>query len=119
MNFNQVIILIVVIVVSIIAIRFTFKFDLNKHLENRRKIKLDQLKNICPHVRLIKDGEKFGIESFFVSPVGTMDYKCSQCGCVTGEEEVNRISERYAKNPDLIFKKQKKFIKKARRLKIV
>src|SRR3989344_7433348 len=121
MNFSQVILLIIVIVVSVIAIRISFKFDLNKYLENRRKIKLDQLKNICPHGRItnITDNGVITFESFFVSPVGTMDYICSQCNAVVGEEHVNRINERYRENPSIVFEKQKKFTKKAKKLKIV
>jgi len=121
MNFSEAIILVIVIVLSIIAIRISFKFDLNKYLENRRKIKLDQLKNICPHGRItnITDEGVINFESFFVSPVGTMDYICSQCNAVVGEEHVNRINERYRENPSIVFEKQKKFTKKAKKLKIV
>ena len=120
MNFSESIILIIVIVLSIIAIRISFKFDLNKYLENRRKIKIDQLKNICPHGRItnITDKGVITFESFFVSPVGTMDYICSQCNAVVGKEHVNRINDRYIKNPNLVFKKQKEFTKKAKKLKI-
>jgi len=119
MNFSQIIIIIIVIVVSIIAIRISFKFDLNKYLENRRKVKLDRLKNICPHGRIIKEGEKFGFESFFVSSSGTMDYICSQCNAIVGKEHVDRINEGYLKNPMLVLEKQKKFIKQAKKLKIL
>lgn len=119
MNFSQVIILIIIIVISVIAIRISFKFDLNKYLENRRKIKINQLKNICPHGRIVEIGEKFGFESFFVSPVGTMDYICSQCNAIVGKEHLNRINEGYKKNPSLVFKKQKKFTKRAKKLKIL
>jgi len=118
MNFYEILIL---IVIGTIAIRFTFKFDLNKYLENRRKIKINQLKNICPHGRIIdiRDNQvKF--ESFFTSPIGTPKWICSQCGCIVDhEDDVNRINERYMKNPSWILEQQKKFIKKARRLKIV
>lgn len=116
MKFYQILIL---IIAGAIAIRISFKFDLNKHFENRRKIKISQLKNICPHGRIIKQEEKFGFESFFVSPRGTLDYICSQCNLVTGKEDINRINERYIKNPTLVFKKQKEFIKKAKKLKIL
>lgn len=119
MDFPQIIILIIVIVVSIIAIRISFKFDLNKYLENRRKIKIGQLKNICPHGRITKLNDNFAFESFFVSPVGTMDYICSQCNAVVGKEHVNRINESYMKNPTLVFERQKKFIKKMKKLKLI
>ena len=119
MNFTEIIILIIVVVLSVIAIRISFKFDLNKYLENRRKIKIDQLKNICPHGRItnITDKGIITFESFFVSPIGTMDYACSQCNAIAGEEHVNRINEQYKHNPSLVFEKQKKFIKKAKKLK--
>ena len=125
MNFSEVIfliiILIIVIALSIIAIRISLKFDLNKYLENRRRIKLDQLKNICPHVRIVdlKDSKVF-IESLFSSPFGTTNWICFKCGfIVDSEEDVNRISGRYGKKPPIIFEKQKEFTKKARKLKIV
>ena len=118
MEFYQVIL---IIIVSAIAIRVSFKFDLNKYLESRRKIKIDQLKNICPHARVIDvKGNAISIESLFSSPVGTLKWICSQCGCVVdAEEEVNRINERYKENPSLILEKQKKFIEHAKKLKIV
>ena|SRR3989338_1048497 len=121
MNFFQIIILIIVVILSIIAIRISFKFDLNKYLENRRKIKLDQLKNICPHGRIIYiTGNQVKSESFFSSPVGTLKWVCSQCGCVVDhEDDVNRINERYKENLSLILEKQKRFIKAAKKLKIV
>ena len=120
MNFSQIITLIVVMGVSIIAIRISFKFDLNRFLENKRKIKIDQLKNICPHGRItnITDDGMMTFEPFFVSPIGTMDYICSQCNVVVGKEHVNRINEGYKDNPSIVFKKQKKFVKKAKRLKL-
>ncbi len=119
MNFSQIIILIIIIVISIIAIRISFKFDLNKYLENRRKIKIDQLKNICPHGRITKVNDNFAFESFFVSPAGTMDYICSQCNAVAGKEHVNRINERYKENPSIVFDKQKRFTKKVKKLKLL
>ena len=115
MEFYQILIL---IIAGAIVIRFTFKFDLNKYLENRRKIKIDQLKNICPHGRIasITDDGKVTFESFFVSPVGTMDYVCSQCNVVVGKEQVNRLNERYRDNLDLVFEKQKEFAKRVKKL---
>jgi hypothetical protein len=121
MNLYEIIILILVIALSIIAIRISFKFDLNKYLENRRKIKLDQLKNICPHGRIIDiNGNQIKFESLFSSPMGTPKWICSQCGCVVDhEEDVNRINEKYGKNPSMILEKQKEFIKKAKKLNII
>jgi hypothetical protein len=117
MNFYETLAL---IIISAIAIRFTFKFDLNRYLENRRKIKVDQLKNICPHGRIIDiTGNQIKFESFFSSPVGTLKWVCSRCGCIVDhEDDVNRLSEGYKHNPSLILDKQKKFVKQSRKLKI-
>ena len=121
MNLYEIILLILVIVVSIVAIRISFKFDINKYLEHRRKIKLDQLKNICPHMRIsLNKDNSFLFESYFASPIGTTKYICTQCGCVVeSEEEVNRLMEPYKKQPNLYLEKQKEFIKKAKKLKLV
>jgi len=118
MTFLEILIL---IIIGAFAIRFSFKFDLNKFLENRRKIKLDQLKNICPHGRIIDiKGNQISFESLFSSPMGTPKWICSQCGCIVDhEDDVNRINEKYSKNPSMILDKQKRFIKEAKKLKIV
>jgi|SRR3989338_4405108 len=118
MTFLEILIL---IIIGAFAIRFSFKFDMNQFLENRRKIKLDQLKNICPHERIIDiNGNQIRFESLFSSPVGTLNLVCSQCGCIVNHQnDVNRISERYSKNPSMILEKQKRFFKEAKKLKIV
>ena len=118
MTFLEILIL---IIVGAFAIRFSFKFDLNKFLENRRKIKLDQLKNICPHGRIIDvKGNQISFQSLFSSPMGTHKWVCSQCGCIVDhEDDVNRINERYSNNPSMILDKQKRFIKQAKKIKIV
>lgn len=117
----EIILLILAIAISIIAIRISFKFDINKYLENRRKIKLEQLKNICPHIRISHhEGNDVLVESYFSSPMGTTRWICSQCGCVVeSEEDVNRLMEPYRKDINLYLKKQEKFIKKAKKLKLV
>jgi len=121
MILTEIIVLIIAVVVSIIAIRISFKFDLNKYFEDRRKIKIDQLRNICPHGRIanITDKGVITFESFFVSPVGTMDYICSQCNAIVGKEHMNRINERYKENPAIVLEKQKKFAKQMKKLKLV
>ena len=93
---------------------------MNQFLENRRKIKLSQLKNICPHGRIIDiTGNQVKFESLFSSPVGTLKWVCSQCGCIVDhEDDVNRINEGYKENLFLVLEKQKRFIKAAKKLKI-
>ena len=123
MTFSEILILIFAIALSIIAIRisFNFKFDINKYLENRRKIKLDQLKNICPHIKIShQEGNSFLVESFFSSPIGTTNWICSQCGCIVeSQEDVNRLKEPYEKDMNLYLKRQKRFIEEAKKIKIL
>lgn len=120
MNFIEILILIFMIVLSIVVIRISFKFDLNRYLEDRRKIKLNRLKNICPHIIISRhEGNAFLIESTFSSPMGTPKWICSRCGCVVeSQEDVNRLIEPYKKNMNLYLERQKKFIKEAKKLKL-
>lgn len=121
MTFLEILVLIIVIALSIIVVRISFKFDINRFLENRRKIKIDQLKNICPHMKISSDnGNNFSMQSFFSSPFGTLMWACSQCGLIVGsEEDVNRLMEPYKNNLKSYLKRQKEFIKKAKKLNIL
>ena len=115
MSFLEVLIL---IIVGAIAIRFTFKFDLNRYLENRRKIKIDQLKNICPHCKIEFVGKnQVKVESYFHSPIGTSKYICSRCHrVVESEEDAKRMAENYAKDPERFLENEKRFVKAVERL---
>ena len=115
MEFYKILIL---IALGVIAIRISFKFDLNKYLENRRKIKIDQLKNICPHCKIeFVDNKQVKVTSYFHSPFGTMSWTCRRCNCVVpSEEDAERISKNYAKNSKMWLKNEKRFIKKMKRL---
>lgn len=110
----------ILIFAGAIAIRFSLKFDLNQFLKDRRKIKISQLKNICPHCKIeFVDKNKIKVEPYFYSPMGTLNHVCSRCGCVVPfEEDVNRICGNYAKNPKKWLKNENKFIKQMKKLKL-
>ncbi len=117
MTFLEILIL---IIVGAFAIRFSFKFDLNKFLENRRKVKLGQLKGLCPHTTANVNGEQIIIESLLSSPRGTRQWYCQQCGLdLNSEQQVRNIMELYEKDPTLILDRQKRFIKHAKKMKII
>ena len=102
-----------------IIIRIAVKFDLNRYLEEQRKIKIAQLKNICSHINYRYEIKDKGLvfEHLFSSPVGTLQWSCSRCGLiVNSEEEVNRIVESF--NPKDYIRKSKKFYKQAKKLKL-
>ena len=117
MNFYQILIL---VIVGAVAIRFTFKFDLNRFLEKRRKIRIDQLKNICTHCKIEFAGNnQIKVESYFYTDFGNPNYICSRCGRVVPfEEDVKRMAENYAKDPKRFLKNEKRFVKNMKKLKL-
>jgi len=121
MEFYQIIIL---VIIAAVAIRISFKFDLNRYLENRRKIKLDQLKNICTHCKIESlGGKEFKVESYFSKPIGTLNWICSRCHLVVdSEDDVNRFMQSYTKNIEGMkryLEKEKRFFKQMKSLKLV
>lgn len=73
-------------------IRINFKSNLNKFSENRRKNKINQLKNICPHIKLFYEGRNYiGYEPYFLSPSGTRNHICSRCDLERPKEIVCKI----------------------------
>jgi len=117
MEFYQILIL---IIVGAIAIRFTFKFDLNKYFENRRKVRLDRLKNICPHCKIeFVDNKQVKVESYFSSPIGTPNWIWRRCHLVVeSEEDAERMAKNYAKYPEGFLANEKRFVKEMKRLKL-
>ncbi|MEA3329222.1 MAG: hypothetical protein U9Q06_00580 [Nanoarchaeota archaeon] len=114
--------ILILIIAGAIAIRFSVKFDLNKFLEERRKIKISQLQNICPHCKieiLGKDKKQIKCTPYFYSPTGTLNQICSRCKCVVPfEEDVKRICGNYANDPQKWLEQENKFIKQMKKLKI-
>lgn len=119
-DFGPMITLVVVIALAFITIlRFGVRFDVNKFLESRKQRHVRLARLCCPHMSLIPAEKGFEVKSFWYSPVGTLDWVCSQCGAATHippeEEQVKRAAEHYASNPKEYMKKVKRFEKHARR----
>jgi hypothetical protein len=111
--------ILILIIAGAIAIRFSVKFDLNQFLKDKRKIKIDQLKNICPHCKIEfdKDKKQIKAESYFYTEIGNPNYFCRRCGCmVPFEENATKICENYAKDPQRWLEQEKRFIKEMKRL---
>ena len=121
MTLLEILMAILIVIFSYIAIKISFQFDINLYLKEKREIKMNQLKNICPHTRVIDFQDKhIQMQSLFSSPVGTRSWICNQCGLVVDSDEVaNELMVNYAKNPMRLLEKQKKFIKNAKKLKII
>ncbi|MCB9371026.1 hypothetical protein H6501_05480 [Candidatus Woesearchaeota archaeon] len=118
MTFLEILILMFFLVLSIVVIRISFQFNINDYLKDRRAVKINQLKNICPHTTVAVEDEQIVMGSLFKSPVGTTKYICSQCGLIVdSKEDAQKLMGRYAKNPEQILEDQKKFRRKAKKLK--
>lgn len=95
-----------------VIFRVKVTFDVNKYLENRRKTKIERLKNICPHAYLdpdtIEEDKIFG-GSYFYTKFGITGFICQQCGLyVEFEEQRDRA---IPKDPLVIVQMQEKFNK--------
>lgn len=119
-DFGPIITLIVVIALALIAVlRLGVKFDINEYQKSRKKRHLSLARLYCPHIRLEKHKQGVSCQSLFVSPSGTMDWVCTQCGVVThvapSDEEIEKLAEYYFSNYEEYTKKMKKFEKHAKK----
>lgn len=113
-DFGPAITVIIVITISVIAIlRLGIRFDLNKYADSRKKRHHSLAQMYCPHIRLAVEKEGVSYQSLFVSPPGTLDWVCTQCGVVThvaySEQEIKELAEYYLENPRNYASKMKKF----------
>lgn len=114
LEFWQIIVAIIIIFIGIIGIRFTFKFDFNRHLEHRKKSYIPKLQNACPHVTILKSKDgNYGVQSQFESPAGTSQWQCQRCGLIRNNfgPDLERQAERYASDPNLYKKANDRFQK--------
>ena len=55
---------------------------------------------LCTHTDLTPRGNGLEVESYFVSPSGTLDWICQSCKTrVHSKEHVDKITHYWAKNP--------------------
>lgn len=114
-SFWQIIVVISVMASSVIAIRISFKFDINKYLADRRKIAEQRARNACTYMFVERiGGDAVKCQSLFVSPPGTHQWQCQRCGlvrdCIDNEYE-EKMAAYYAQNREQYRKKNVKFRK--------
>ncbi len=105
-------------IVSIFAIRGNINFDVNQWLKDRREVRREKAKMLCPHVSLTEgDQEKYIIRSQFFSRQGTTDWICELCGTVVSSQElVDEIHQHWVKNPKELVQRLKEYNKAAKKL---
>lgn len=114
LSFIEILWLIIAIAISIIAVKITFSFDINKYQEKRQKDIENKIKNYCTHARLIKKNWQYWIQSTFMSPSWTLNYICQKCNLVImncDSDEENERLQYYLNNIDEYNKQEKKFEK--------
>ena len=119
MDVGQIILYGVIAVTSILVIRIGLRFDINKWMEERRKIQKVKLKNICPHVNCYKHNDKWRLESLFISPSGTHNWICQQCGTVTYQNLGSDQLGYWANNIGELRKAEDAFRKQAKKMGLI
>ena len=113
LSFWQLIALIGAVVASLVVIRVTLKFDINRYLENRQKNSRQKLTNFCTHMEIswIKDGQ-FKVQSLFV-PLGTPQWQCQRCSLVRhqADDDYMERAQYYINNINEYVKQNRKFRK--------
>jgi len=119
LTFREIILIIITTALSIIAVRISFTFDINKYLESKRKIAENKAKNACTHLfPLYKDNKIAWLKSAFISPVWTTNWVCQKCGMIRydidDDYEKLKIKYYFSHNKEYM-KKEKKFEKYLRK----
>lgn len=109
---------IVVLLTAIVAIRGTIRFDINEWSRDRRKQKEENLRALCPHVMIMIDGNSNEvIDTMFISPFGSVQWQCQNCGMVCDHESrVRDILNYWISNPKKLKKRYRKIYKLSKKL---
>lgn len=114
LTFIEFIWLLVAIVVTVIVIKVTISFDLNRYLEQKQKNLKEKAKNYCPHIFMKEIEGKLVIQSAYISPSGTANYICQRCGTmlydIDHQAEESRVRF-FLENPKELNKQNNKFRK--------
>jgi hypothetical protein len=114
MTLTNILLTIIAIAISVIAIKVTFTFDINKYLESRKVDVRNKIKNYCTHMYVKDINWEVGIQSAFVSPSWTLNHICQKCWLVLHHldysDEQQRMEE-LIQNPKEFRKQSKKFEK--------
>ena len=114
LSFWQLVALICTVVAGLITIRISFKFDINRFLEDRRKVNQQKLVNVCSHLAIKPlGGKNFKAVSLFTSPPGTHLWQCQRCGLIRHQADADYMerAQYYLENIDEFLKENKRFRK--------
>ena len=104
---------------SVLAIKVAITFNVTDWLKRRDEKNQIKVKIVCPHVTMGQDSDgRYFVDSLAVSPPGTTQAQCRQCGQVLigGLSQADEIATFYQNNPTayvIQMKKYKKAVRKA------
>ena len=102
---------------AMVAFKFMFTVDIVRWLEYRQKRLREKARMICPHTEIVKNEESIIVQSTFISPRGTIAYRCMLCGRVEPDESLGqRALQAWASDPDGLVKRHEKLRKIIKKL---
>ncbi|MGI9345149.1 MAG: hypothetical protein ACR2PW_02660 [Gammaproteobacteria bacterium] len=93
------------------TLAFSIKFDVNAFLDRRDKKRIGQLQNICPHIKIYRQGDQTLISSLMQSPSGTLQWQCKLCK-VTDYTDCDMAHLEFWLNHQELYLERKEEIKK-------
>ena len=66
--------------IAAVAVWGVIKFDVNQWQNDGRKRLEENLRMLCPHHYIMKEGDEFKIATEFVSPFEALAWQCQRCG---------------------------------------
>ena len=99
--------------------RIDIKFDINEFIKRRDEKRKIKLQNLCNHMELIKDGDKFYFHSYVVSPPGTVQSACQRCGMTTYQHNYDYLTKMWENNLKEFISQEKKFERLAKKMGLI
>ena len=108
---------VILIPLTAIAVKIGLIFDLTKHIEGRHEREKEKLRILCPHAQIGEENGAILIIPLYISPPGTHQWRCEQCGSVVNDPSLfDRAIREYEKNPDLLVRAENRLQKQAKKV---
>lgn len=122
LTFGNFITLLVIVILGVVAIRISIQFDINEWLKGKKAANLTKLRNACPHVSVSNtDDGNSAWQSLFISPPGTMQWQCQQCGMTKymQDDEIENMIKTYANDHKQFVEDSNRFHKLLKKNRLV
>lgn len=106
---------------TVVALKFTISFDVNEYIKDRRawkqEVRIARTRALCPHIDIVEDEDgDTGLRSAYISPSGTTQYQCQNCGHRTyGVGHIEGDLRMWGEDLEALVERLKEFREAARR----